>query len=190
MIRCNLSVLLAERGLKISKVAADTGISRTTLTALSSNSNQGIQMSTLNTLCLYLGIEPNQLLSFAPVDIIPERVTGTPERIEATFTIRTQNNTSRCVLYGRLKMIAQGDHPTSLIADLTHGGDSFENYISLVAPIRDLPISFVRDIEIALLKKLFAGVLREYLPDTGTKSRLTFRVLWPTPGVKKVSEET
>lgn len=41
MILTNLKVLLAERNLSISKVSNDTGISRTTLTALSSNNCKG-----------------------------------------------------------------------------------------------------------------------------------------------------
>lgn len=69
MLRCNLAVLLAQRGLKISKVSADTGISRTTLTALSANRAQGIQFDTLNTLCRYLHATPDQLLVFCPVEI-------------------------------------------------------------------------------------------------------------------------
>lgn len=69
MIRCNLSILLAQRGLKISKVSADTGISRTTLTALSANRAQGIQFDTLNTLCRYLSVSPDKFLAFTPVDV-------------------------------------------------------------------------------------------------------------------------
>lgn len=69
MIRCNLAVLLAERSLKITKVAAETGISRTTLTALSTNRSQGIQFDTLNTLCNYFNVAPNSLVSFIPIDI-------------------------------------------------------------------------------------------------------------------------
>ena len=53
MIHCNLATLLAQRNLKISKVYQDTGISRTTLTALAYNHAQGIQFETLNTLCTY-----------------------------------------------------------------------------------------------------------------------------------------
>lgn len=69
MIRCNLAILMAEQNLKITKVSNDTGISRTTLTALSSNHSQGIQFDTLNTLCRYLKVEPSQLISYVPVDI-------------------------------------------------------------------------------------------------------------------------
>ncbi|MFT9116533.1 MAG: helix-turn-helix transcriptional regulator [Sporolactobacillus sp.] len=61
MITCNLSVLLAERNLKISTLSKYTGISRTTLTALSSNRSKGIQFDTFDTLCTYLKVRPDDL---------------------------------------------------------------------------------------------------------------------------------
>lgn len=69
MIRCNLAILLAERGYKISNVSRDTGISRTTLTALSQNTGFGIQLETLNTLCMYLNVTPSQFFSVVPFDV-------------------------------------------------------------------------------------------------------------------------
>ncbi|HII4525562.1 helix-turn-helix transcriptional regulator [Clostridium perfringens] len=69
MIRCNLAILLAERNLKITKVSKDTGVSRTTLTSLSNNYSQGIQFDTINTLCNYLKVTPEQLISYIPIDI-------------------------------------------------------------------------------------------------------------------------
>ena len=69
MIRSNLAVLLAERGLKISKVSADTGITRVTLTALVNNSNQGIQFDTLDKLCVYLKVTPKEFFSFVPFSL-------------------------------------------------------------------------------------------------------------------------
>ena len=46
MILCNLAAIMGERRLKISKVAADTGISRTTLTALYYDYGKGVQFDT------------------------------------------------------------------------------------------------------------------------------------------------
>lgn len=66
MIRSNLAVLLAERKLKISKVSMETGISRTTLTALCNNTSQGVQLETVDTLCTYLKVTPTQLISHIP----------------------------------------------------------------------------------------------------------------------------
>lgn len=69
MIRSNFSVILAENNLKITKVAHDTGISRTTLTALAQNDCKGVQFDTVNTLCMYLDITPSQLIDYMPIDI-------------------------------------------------------------------------------------------------------------------------
>lgn len=69
MIKCNLPVLLAERGVKITKLSKDTGISRTTLTSLSNNYSQGIQFDTLNKICKYLKINPGELFLYVPFEI-------------------------------------------------------------------------------------------------------------------------
>ena len=69
MLRCNLALLLAERGLKISKVSKDTGISRTTLTALANNTSQGIQLETIDKLCMYLKTDVASFFVFHPSTI-------------------------------------------------------------------------------------------------------------------------
>lgn len=69
MLRCNLSNLLKVRNLNISMVSKDTGISRTTLTMLANNTGKGIQYDTMNTLCKYFSISPEQLFSFISIDI-------------------------------------------------------------------------------------------------------------------------
>lgn len=69
MLLSNLSVLLAERNLKITKVSKDTGISRTTLTSLVSNNSKGIQFDTLNELCMYLKAEPKDVFLYIPFNI-------------------------------------------------------------------------------------------------------------------------
>lgn len=68
MIDSNLAVLLAERNLKITKVSRDTGISRTTLTALCYDHSGGIKFDTLNTLCKYLSITPAEFFSYSQYD--------------------------------------------------------------------------------------------------------------------------
>ncbi|MCW6667532.1 helix-turn-helix transcriptional regulator [Aerococcaceae bacterium NML190938] len=68
MIRCNLNTLLAERGLKMSKVINDTKVTRPTLTAIVQNNGKGIQFETLNTLCNYLNVTPCEFFSHIPYD--------------------------------------------------------------------------------------------------------------------------
>lgn len=69
MVISNLPVLLAERRLTITKVFKDTGISRTTLTALVNGSAVGVHFDTVNTLCRYLQVNPGQLFLFTPFEI-------------------------------------------------------------------------------------------------------------------------
>lgn len=101
MIICNLETILQERRLRISKVSADAKISRTTLAALCKNLGKGIQFDTLNTLCIYLGIKPNQLFTVIPFNISVESVEWMdiandgelPDHaeIELLYTDRTRN---------------------------------------------------------------------------------------------------
>lgn len=69
MIRNKLSILLTERGLKATKVANDTGIARSTLSKISSNSSEKIEYSTINTLCKYLRITPSDFFEYSPIDV-------------------------------------------------------------------------------------------------------------------------
>ena len=68
MIISKLKVKLAEKNLKISRVYNDTKISRSTLTALADNQTKGIQYDTLNKLCQYLRLQPEDLFSYTPYD--------------------------------------------------------------------------------------------------------------------------
>lgn len=69
MIICNLAVLLAQRQLKITRVSNDTGISRTTLTALNQNESKGVQFETINALCQYLKVNPSNFFQYLPFDV-------------------------------------------------------------------------------------------------------------------------
>lgn len=69
MIKNRLSVLLAERGLRITRVAKDTGISRNTLTATSQNDTEMIRLETINTLCKYFNITPSDFFEYRPIDL-------------------------------------------------------------------------------------------------------------------------
>ena len=68
MIESNLAVLLAERNIRISKVAHDTGISRTTLTALCNDYTGGIKFDTLDVLCKYLNVTPTEFFNYTPYE--------------------------------------------------------------------------------------------------------------------------
>lgn len=68
MIRNNLSTLFSERGLKATRVSAETGIARSTLSSLTQNESKMIQLETINNLCMYLGITHEDFFSYIPFD--------------------------------------------------------------------------------------------------------------------------
>lgn len=69
MIKNNLAVLLAERGLKIGDAHIATGISRNTLSSFVNSKANGIQYDTLNKLCEYLDVSPGDLLTHIRFEI-------------------------------------------------------------------------------------------------------------------------
>lgn len=66
MLKTNLAVLMAERGLKIADVYEATGISKTTLMAISENTGKGIQYETMDKLCNFLNVSPKDFFVYAP----------------------------------------------------------------------------------------------------------------------------
>ncbi|HCM90751.1 MULTISPECIES: helix-turn-helix transcriptional regulator [Vagococcus] len=66
MIINRLGILMAERGIKISDVFEATNISRSTLTSISQNESKMIQLETIDSLCNYFDITPNEFFDYAP----------------------------------------------------------------------------------------------------------------------------
>lgn len=66
MIKNRLSVLMAERGLKIVDLYNATGISKTTLMAIANNTGKGIQFETIDKLCNYLEVAPKDFFEYVP----------------------------------------------------------------------------------------------------------------------------
>lgn len=70
MIRNKLAELLAERQIKISRVANDVpNLSRNTITSTAQNSGKMIQLETINSLCQYLDISPSDFFEYLPFDV-------------------------------------------------------------------------------------------------------------------------
>lgn len=70
VIRNRLAELLAERNLKISRVAAQLpNLSRNTITSTASNNGKMVQLETIDTLCQYLQIEPSDFFEYLPFNI-------------------------------------------------------------------------------------------------------------------------
>ena len=191
MVRCNLSVLLAERNIKITKVSKDTGISRTTLTYLANNYSKGIQYDTLNTLCNYLHVKPEDLISYVPVDIYISYVHRTGknnEQLEIEVEITYQGITRTCGLCGNAFLsFPDSDDPYFTSPVNKHKPDSVDIDVALWKPLDDsdsdlkeensllkkafqlLPVSFIKDLEREITNEIVQDLDYEYdlstLPD-------------------------
>jgi len=184
MVRCNLSILLAERNLKITKVSNDTGISRTTLTYLANNYSKGIQYDTLNTLCNYLHITPGDLISYVPVDVCItyiHRTGKSNEQLEIEAEITYNGITKTCGLCGNAFLsFPDPNEPYFTSAINMRKPDSVDIDISLWEPLTDadidlekennfiksalhlLPISFIKDIENEITNEIVNDLDYEY----------------------------
>lgn len=68
MIINRLSVLLAERTIRANKLALETGIAQSTLTRITNNRSSQIDYDTLNKICNYFKISPNDFFDYTPFD--------------------------------------------------------------------------------------------------------------------------
>ncbi|WP_293002598.1 helix-turn-helix transcriptional regulator [Nevskia sp.] len=61
-----MAFLLAERKLKIADVSRDTGLNRSTLTAMYYETTQRIDLESVNALCRYFGCKVEDLFVYVP----------------------------------------------------------------------------------------------------------------------------
>ena len=129
MLKCKLALLLAERGLKISKVSKDTGISRTTLTALANNTSQGVQLETIDKLCLYLKIDVSSFFVFHPSSLSYEIVTYDDD-IYVSLSIMQERQIHKVLLETFVRSITVNSKPVY----------SVELFLAMLKNINDLGI--------------------------------------------------
>lgn len=158
MIRCNLAILLAEMGLKITKLSKDTGISRTTLTSLANNYSQGIQLETLNTLCCYLKITPNDLLSFVPIDVTVSYTSLSGNQLDIELTITEKSKSKDCKLSAIVTTEICSDRLDSVdIYAFLNDNDSPEKIAEnelIKKTITSLPRPFLNDLENKIIDRV------------------------------------
>lgn len=99
MIKCNLAVILAERGIKITDLAEKTKLSRTTLTQLYYNQGKGIQFETLEKICDYLNITPGELLKYVDFKILIDEAIKNSETL---FDFHCSFILNKLVMKGRV----------------------------------------------------------------------------------------
>ncbi len=90
MLRCNLAILLAERGLKISDVFHATRIGYANLRALYHNRGVGVQYGTIDRLCSFLHVTPGELYSFCDFSYDILEVVPDNGKLEATVFVQVE----------------------------------------------------------------------------------------------------
>lgn len=172
MLIPNLSVLLAERRLTLSRVSQDTRISRTTLTALAGRSAKGIQFDTLNTLCQYLKVTPDALFAYRPFDL-SACAEGVPGRSTVTFTIRRAGRRDeRCALDCDAQYLWSDAPSPTLEAlrvrlSLPPAGDSGQSARdrAFVDLLKALPAPALADLEFEILRAFDQNIDPALAPD-------------------------
>lgn len=177
MILSRLKVLLAERDLKVSQVANDTGLSRTTLTALSNNTLKGIRLDTINTLCQYLDISTDDFFDYLPFDfdVISDSDSNFPfEGTERGLNVVEKMNS---------RMLGKSEKKFSLIGRINKSDDtSIQSVEVLLGKTSDNGVykSQIKDFNLFLdnlkgsFKELFFQQLKEKLEDElNLKSRFS-----------------
>ncbi len=153
MIQSRLSVLMAERGLKISDLYEETGISKTTLMAIAENTGKGVQYDTVDKLCNFLGVTPCEFFEYSPylVSFRMDKIKSDRNiPIDYTITIKNQNYEKLFYLYVFIYLGNSYDIPVrkdefkayidiNLESSEHYNDEEFYNFIS------DLTISFRTD---------------------------------------------
>ncbi|KAB2278194.1 helix-turn-helix transcriptional regulator [Staphylococcus epidermidis] len=126
MIQSRLSVLMAERGLKIADLYEETGISKTTLMAITENNGKGVQYDTVDKLCNFLGVTPCEFFEYSPylmnVDVVKNSSdTNIPTDFE--ITIKNQNYEK---LFYLVNIIYSGDS-----YDIPVKKDEYKSFINV-----------------------------------------------------------
>ncbi len=64
----NLDVILAKRKVKSKELAEYVGITEQNLSLIKTGKVKGIRLSTLNSICAYLGCQPGDILEYRKTD--------------------------------------------------------------------------------------------------------------------------
>ena len=175
MLIPNLAVLLAERRLTLSRVSADTHISRTTLTALTNGSAKGVQFETLNALCQYLNAAPGDLFLYRPFDL-SAAATGDPGPSRVEFTLRRtgrldERHVLDCDAQYRLSSVQSTLESLRVRLTVPAGDPDASAFADL---LRSLPAAVLAALELQILRAFDAKIGPSLAPDDYTPE-----LLWP-----------
>ena len=171
MLIPNLSVLLAQRRLTISRASQDTGISRTTLTSLASGAAKGIQFDTLNALCQYLKVTPGDFFLYRPFDLAVH-CDGILGRSAVDFILRCAGRRAETAPLPCDAQLLPGDPPVLRVR--LSLPENFPQATDFLALLQALPAPILTDLEFTILRAFDA-----HLPSHAATPDYSPELLWP-----------
>lgn len=169
MIRNNLADILKERDISVRQLAKEVNnLSRQTLTTLSLNRGKMIQLETINTLCTYLRIQPEEFFDFVPFECGFE--------IEITnIDIHKLSDGEKLVYLELSEQNFQANIKFQTFMD-----DSFDELSLKLIPAKSLPLLTSKSVQHRAVTPKFYAVV-----DTSDKEE--FKSIWEnslTPGFR------
>lgn len=128
MIKSNLAVLMAERGLKIADVYKETGISKTTLMALSDNKSQGVQFETIDKLCNFFGVTPDSFFVFSKYMLNYDTVYNKSWNSDVLVVSAISENRKQIFEYSCLIF---SDRSEDMVSNVFSGADDLDYYVTI-----------------------------------------------------------
>ena len=104
---------MAERGLKIADVYEATGISKTTLMAISENTGKGIQYETIDKLCNFFNVSPEKFFVYSPYIFKFHDLKHTDSFDTISITVERANNLTSYELSMTIKTPQAYNYPVS-----------------------------------------------------------------------------
>lgn len=135
MIICTLKNVMDERNVKIADIVKDTSVTRPTVTALYNNRSKGIQFDTLEKLCNYLNVNPNELITVSDLEVSYKNESEIKEIIGRTinaFSLVLDNGVNNHLLKFDLQVNATNSENKQNIKDSEIGDYNLIGYIEFI----------------------------------------------------------
>lgn len=184
MLLNKFTKILAEKKLRITQVGLETGLSRTTLTALAKNSGAGVNYDTIDKLCIYLEVTPGDFFEFYPSEIqtasdfIEDEISG---EFEVTVTVLfTEKNVSYTmqltgIMDSRFSYVEDGiqfenDNPSNISGNLFLDPSHKENE-TVLKYLEDYPPGIIEELKNRIQFQIASDTVSE-IKRTWTKGRV------------------
>lgn len=192
MIRSRLAVIMAERNIRQDEMSAATGISKATLSNIANNKTTGLQYGTLETIAMYIGVTPQELLEFVPVKYEFEFDKDTPMQVEDLSSFLQQEEAQALSIHSGLTLKIFGNrlsvHKVPMNIFVETNKRELEAEHELITDEYNAVISLSTDDDEyygELLDKLNPAFLGEFISDISAELMTRYKDILANYGISK-----